>query len=307
MRYLLTIGLCSLFAVACGGSTDDDSPGAAAGGSAGASAGGSSAGGSSAAGAGGSSAGGASAGGAGAGLPTKFGSYIELGDSISDKGGTGPFFYDLLFQNDDAKYPAWAGSDLKSVLGVEQHVHGSKAGAQTIDMPNQVKALPASLPGPVLITITIGGNDMQTNALDIINGKDQNARDRFRTKHQEFLGALKAKDRFGPGVEVYIFEADVYDPTGGKGDFADHNCPGLLSLFPKTPSDSFFGGWNAILVEEVQKLGTVAPLHDTFYQHGIGAGPDTWFSKDCIHPNTPGHHEIRRMFWKTITGKDGPA
>lgn len=304
MRTLVSLTLVSLLSVACGGSTDDTPAQSSAGGSAGSSAGGSSAGGSSA---GGSSAGGSSAGGSTASLPTKFGSYVELGDSISDKGGSGPFFYDLLFSNDDAAYPAWKGMDLKTVFGIEQHVHGSKGGAQTIDMPGQVKALPASLPGPVLVTITIGGNDMQTNALDIINGKDMVARDRFRTKHQEFLGLLKAPDRFGPGVQVYIFEADVYDPTGGKGDFADHNCPGLLSLFPKTPSDSFFGGWNAILVEEVSKAGTVAPLHDTFYQHGIGAGGDSWFSKDCIHPNKPGHHEIRRMFWKTITGKDGPT
>src|SRR5258708_1268090 len=86
-------------------------------------------------------------------LPTAFGTYIELGDSISDRGGEGPFFYDLLFQNDDTAYPAWKGLDLKPKLAVQMHVHGAVGGAQSKDVPGQVTALPATLPGPVLVTI----------------------------------------------------------------------------------------------------------------------------------------------------------
>ena len=108
-------------------------------------------------------------------LPTAFGSYIELGDSISDGGGEPPFFYNLLFSNDDVNYPTWSGLDLKTRFNVQQHVHGAVAGAQTKDVPGQVTKLPASLPGPVLITITIGGNDITNNAVAVIQNNDMTA------------------------------------------------------------------------------------------------------------------------------------
>lgn len=292
--------------VACGGSDSGDAAEAAvaSGGSAG-SAGSSAAGAAGTAGAAGG-AGGGTAGMAGA-LPTQFGTYIELGDSISDKGGNGPFFYDLFFQNDDAAYPAWAGMDLKTKFGVQQHVHGSKAGAESIDMPGQVDKLPTSLPGPVLVSITIGGNDVQSNAADIVQGKDGPARDKFRARFQQFLGKLKEPGRFGAGVEVYVLEADIYDPSDGQGNFAEAKCPGILAIFPKQPTDGFIKNWNDIVVEEVSKAGIVLPAHDTFYGHGISNKTDGWYNADCIHPNKRGHHEMRRLFWKTLTGKDGPA
>ena len=99
---------------------------------------------------------------------------------------------------------------------------------------------------------------------------------------------------------------DIYDPTDGSGDFS--SCPAPLSFVPKTPSDWFFGNWNAVASDEIPKHpgALVEPLHATFHQHGVIDPPNNWFYKDCIHPNAKGHDAIRGMFYQAITGEMGP-
>jgi hypothetical protein len=250
-----------------------------------------------------------STGSGGAAPAIQYKSYVILGDSISDKGGQGPFFYDLLAKNDDAAYPKWAGKDLKSKFGQDlMVVSTSKGGAVSGDLLAQVKKLPPSLPGPVAVTITIGGNDMQVHILNILQGMDQADRDAFRANLKAALDELTQPDRFGKAVEVHVFQADIYDPTGGKGDFSKQGCPSPLNLLPVTPTDGFFMNWNAIVNDEVPKHGVslVEPLHDRFYGHSLSNDADGWFYTDCIHPNKPGHDQLRAMFWTAITGEAAP-
>lgn len=234
-------------------------------------------------------------------------SYVILGDSISDHGGMGPFFYDILATNDDVTYPNWKGKDLKSKFGQDlMVVSTAKGGAVSKDLPAQVAKLPASLPGPVAVTITIGGNDMTTNFLAIYNMMDQKARDDYRAHISAALTELTMPDRFGKGVEVHVFQADIYDPTGGKGDFQAQNCGIPLNVPGGT--DMFFTNWNAVAKDEVPKHGVslVEPLHETFYAHSLSNKTDGWFYTDCIHPNKAGHNAIRAMFWTAITGEAEP-
>src|SRR3954469_22105765 len=90
---------------------------------------------------------------------SKVGTYIALGDSISDRGGTGPYFYDLLNTDLAAKYPGLV------------FVHAAQQGAITdVFSDNQPPAAPllktqiaglgSSYEGDVLVLITIGGNDL---------------------------------------------------------------------------------------------------------------------------------------------------
>jgi lysophospholipase L1-like esterase len=248
------------------------------------------------------------AGGSGPVVPA-YKSYVILGDSISDHGGVGPFFYDILATNDDTTYPTWKGKDLKSKFGQDlMVVSNAKGGAVSKNLPAQVTALPASLPGPVAVTITIGGNDMQVAIGNILGGKDQPDRDAMRANLKAALTELTMPDRFGKGVEVHVFEADIYDPTGGKGDFSKEGCPAPLSFLPVTPTDTFFMNWNAVVKDEVPMHGVslVEPLHDNFYMHSLSNKADGWFYKDCIHPNKAGHDQLRAMFWTAITGEAAP-
>lgn len=233
---------------------------------------------------------------------------VVLGDSISMGGGMAPFYYDLLAANDDTMYPGWKGMDLKTKYGAGlMVVNNAKAGAVSADLPGQVTGLPASLPGPVAVVLTIGGNDMQSNIAAILQGVDQGVRDQFRANIASALGQLTMPGRFGTGVDVHVYEADIYDPTDGGGNFS--TCPYPLNLVPTQPSDPFFGEWNAVVTSEVPKHGMsqVAPLHTTFHMHGVNSGASTnWFYTDCIHPNAKGHDAIRGMFWTQITGEVGP-
>ena len=260
-------------------------------------------------GAGGGAAGSTSGTGGSAPVVPAYRSYVILGDSISDHGGVGPFFYDILATNDDAAYPEWQGKDLKSKFGKDlMVVSTAKGGAVSADLPAQVTKLPATLPGPVAVTITIGGNDMQAHIVNILNGKDQPDRDAMRANLKAALGELTMPDRFGKGVEVHVFQADIYDPTGGKGDFSKEGCPAPLSFLPVTPTDPFFMNWNGMVKDEVPMHGVslVEPLHDNFYTHNLSTKADSWFYKDCIHPNKAGHNQLRAMFWTAITGEAAP-
>ncbi len=286
MRRIALVSVCAALVAACGGESSGGTAGG--GGSAGA------------AGAGGAGGAGGSEGGSGGGGIT-FGSVVILGDSISDGGGQSPFFYDLLVSNDDAAHPDLAGKDLSTLFPGIQVVREAVAGAVSGGLASQIQKLPDTLPGPVLVTITIGGNDMQANALDIIQGNDAEARAGYADKVEAALADLTAPDRFGPGVEVVVLQASIYDPTSGAGDFAEQGCPGILGLFPVTPSDEFFNGWNAAAEERFASFPSAYLLdaHGAFYPHPLGA-PDTWYAGDCIHPNAVGHDGMRRVFWEKI-------
>jgi lysophospholipase L1-like esterase len=77
---------------------------------------------------------------------------------------------------------------------------------------------------------------------------------------------------------------------------------------PKIPTESYFASWNSEVTAAVTAFPSsyVAPLHATFFGHGVVNDTDGWFYKDCIHPNAKGHNEIRAMYWKAITGENAP-
>jgi lysophospholipase L1-like esterase len=227
----------------------------------------------------------------GPGAPFK--SYVILGDSISDRGGSGPFFYDLL------------GEDLKSKLGDVKVVKNSKSGAVSSQLPAQVTGLPTELPGPVAVSVTIGGNDMQAAALDILNGKDEKARTAYGANLVTAYDELTTEGRFGAGVKVTIFHATIYDPTDGEGNFGEAGCPAPLSLIPKQPTRGFWDNWNKQGADSIAKYGSAVvsvDLRGKFDGHGVGKFKDgtSWFAPDCIHPNTTGHEELRKLFLGSI-------
>ncbi len=238
-------------------------------------------------------------------FPKAFGSYVVLGDSISDKGAgpaTGPYYRDLLYQNDDTAYPAWKGLTLKDQFAVAQYIPKAVGGAVTGNLQTQLGTVPASLPTPILVTVTIGGNDLHAALGDILVNPAQGQKD-AQTMADNIDAFLKSMSDKYPG-QVYILEADIYDPSGDNGDFS--GCPGLIKIDAKLDHNTFVT-WNGLIKTTIGKhpAATMAPLHDTFLGHDVHSG-DNWFHTDCIHPTPKGHHQIRRMFWKMLTGQDGP-
>jgi lysophospholipase L1-like esterase len=237
-----------------------------------------------------------------------FKTHVILGDSISDRGGEGPFFYDLLDSNNDAKYPDYKGKDLKTRFGadlkIEKH---SKAGAKSADLVNQAKGLPTTLAGPVLITVTIGGNDV-IGALGSLQtkGTDITERTAFTANLEAALTELTKADRFGAGVTVKIILPNIYDPSGGNGNFnfaSGTSCPLPMGLWPaSTPTEPLIIPWETAVTTVAAKFpqAITIDLKARFHDHGVPAAV-TWFYSDCIHPNAPGHDQVRQLFWDAVS------
>lgn len=222
------------------------------------------------------------------GLAT-LGSLVVLGDSISDGGGVGPFYYDLLRQ------------DLATRYGAIAYRNNAQSGSKTGALASQIDALPKTLASPVAVCVTSGGNDMKAALPLILTGTDQAARAQMGTNVQTALSKLLVPGRFGTNVSVHVFEANIYDASDGKGDFGSHGCAFAQGM-PTFPSDGYFANWNGVITTQVAaKSQVLAELHGHFYGHGYAGNP-IWFAGDCTHPNTLGHDQLRRLFYRLITG-----
>jgi hypothetical protein len=315
MRTLVLGGFLSLALVACGGGSSTNAGGGGSGGSTTASTTGS--GGSTATGSGGATGTTSSSSTDTTPIPplpaSTYGTLVVVGDSISDQGASGqpgqkPLYYELLEQNDDTLYPAWKGKDLKTAWPSVNIVKVSKGGSEAPDLVQQLKGLPTSLPGPVLIIGTIGGNDVRAGLVSILGGSTMPVTDYQASINQAF-SEIGKPDRFGAGVKVTALIANIYDPSDGTGVFfftpENKSCPFPLSLFPKnTPTTPLLQPFEDVMTSEAAKVPgiSILDLHALYVKHGVGeADPENWFHDDCIHPNTGGHGHIRGLFWDAIS------
>ena len=244
----------------------------------------------------------------------KIGTYIALGDSISDRGGVAPFFYELLLKNDDATYPAWSGKDLSTRYPGIQYVHGAIAGSVTgpytdrtagaaPKLSDQIKKLGSTYPGDVLVTITIGGNDLNDHAGDAVTNADAPDKTQCAANLQAALAELTTPARLGAG-KVYIVEANIYDASDGKGNWltGGPRCPQFNT--GSKLDVQVFDAWNAVITSAVAATpnDTLLDIRALFSGHGFNSA-DNWYYTDCIHPTAKGHHQLRRAMWHAITGE----
>ena len=262
----------------------------------------------------------------------KYKTLVVVGDSISDVGGSGgttaqaPFYRTLLVKNDDTKYPEWKGFDLATCWGLDlasDVVKASVGGAvATVPSPNpgtdlgvllnQITSLPATLPGPVLVVGTIGGNDVQDGLISVLTGTPAQVKakqDAFVAGYGAALTELTKADRFGAGVKVDVLMTNIYDPSGGSGHFyyepTMSTCPGALGFWPDNKeTKTALDPWNSAMAAESAKHPGVKLLQlaAPFVAHAVSTPAATnWFFKDCIHPSTLGHNAIRGIFWAGMT------
>jgi len=221
----------------------------------------------------------------------KLGTLVILGDSIGDGGGGSPFYYDLL------------KADLSKKYGAIGYQRKAQSGSKTSDLSGQIDSLPSKLAGPVAVCITSGGNDMKAVFPAIVTGTDGAARTAMGDNVKRALDKLLAPGRFGAGVDVHVYEGNIYDASDGAGDFGSHGCKFVPAGFPTTPSDKFFDSWNSVIATQVKAHAQVsADMHGFFFGHGYKASPD-WYASDCTHPSTIGHDNLRKLFYFEITGE----
>ena len=217
------------------------------------------------------------------------GTLVVLGDSIGDGGGQGPFYYQLLRDALSAHYG-------KTIAYHNNAESGSKTGA----LLGQIDDLPNALVGPVAVAITSGGNDMKDSIGMILTGTDGPAREQMGSNIDAALGALLSPDRFGPGVAVHVFEANIYDASDGQGNYASGGC--VINMNSPGSVDPYFDSWNGEIAERVAgHTQTLADMHGWFYGHGFN-NPPSWYAGDCTHPNSVGHDRLHELFFSLITG-----
>lgn len=217
------------------------------------------------------------------------GSLVILGDSISDGGGQPPYYYQLLHDALEGYY----GSPI-----VYENV--AQSGSQTGALLGQVASLPSTMPGPVVVVITSGGNNLKNNAIAALLGNDETLRQQMTAEIDAALDALEAPDRFGPGVDVHVFETNIYDASDGQGNFATGGC--ALPVNAPNGSTEIFAAWNQAIADAVDAHQQVlVDMHGHFQGHGFN-GMDSWYASDCTHPNSAGHAAIESLVYGMITG-----
>ena len=263
----------------------------------------------------------------------KFKTLVVVGDSISDVGGSGdsaaqePFYRSLLVKNDDTRYPEWKGFDLATCWALDPTMNVVKVskGGAVATVPanntpgdkgvllNQVTGLPATLPGPVLVIGTIGGNDVQAGLVTVLAGTPaqvQTKIDAFIAGFGQAMAEVTKPDRFGAGVKTTVLVTDVYDPSGGTGHFyyepSKATCPGALGFWPdKKETSTQLGQWNTAMAAEAAKYPGLhlLELRAPFAAHAVSTPAATnWFYRDCIHPSSLGHDAIRGVMWAGMVG-----
>ena len=237
----------------------------------------------------------------------KVGTYIALGDSISDQGGTGPYFYDLLNADLAAKFPGLVFVH-PAQQGAITDVFSDNVPSGAPLLKTQIDGLGSSYAGDVVVTITIGGNDLNAHAIAAITNTDADLRAQFDAHLAAELGELTTPGRLGSG-KVYVVLANIYDFTDGQGDFATVNCGPGVNISADAVATGF-GNWNSVLATNIGKVnGALYDMHADFTGHGYNNTDTTqlWYDPaSCIHPNAKGHDAIRRGMYKALTGDSLP-
>lgn len=222
------------------------------------------------------------------GLPD-VGSLVVLGDSIGDGGGQPPYYYDLLHDDLEAFYG-----------GAIVYENAADSGSTTGALSGQIAGLPQTLPGPVVVVITSGGNNMKNNAVQVVLGLDDAIRQQMVDEIDAALQQLQVPGRFGPGVDVHVFEANIYDASDGQGNFASGGC--AISMDAPNGSTEAFASWNQAIADVVSAHQQVlVDMHGHFTGHGFNS-TDNWYAGDCTHPNATGHAELEQLVFGSITG-----
>ena len=250
--------------------------------------------------------------------------FVNLGDSLAAGyyAGSGLSYKALLVKNNDTLYPQFKGKDLSSLFPTNlKVVDKSKSGAVTKEILAQAKAVPGNPSGNTLVVISAGGNDFNdkiptmTLALQTIAAGNQAAAN-LKALYQLFANKSKY-----PG-KVTIAQLTIYDSTDGKGSIPQisgltgfcKTIQGALGLLLGPVAITNLGTFNKILRTAATGAGVVVvDSHAAFLGHGFNyqdktwkhykpGDPTLWFHNDCAHGNNRGHHELRRLIWKALTG-----
>ena len=250
-----------------------------------------------------------------------FARYIALGDSVSidlypaldtgamdvavalerstEAGGVAPIgAASLLYHNDEERWPDEQGNDLSSLYpGIAFQNLAMDAGTIGDVFGEQIPQTEET-DEPVLVTLTIGGNDLLSA---YGNRPKRPLLDRIVDDIVEAYDFLldSLRTRFSNGT---IVVNTIYDPSDGTG-----KIPGVYDEYGPMPMDVLDRVNDHI---RALAFGTprvlLADLHAHFLGHGVSAAAkDRWYwRRSMIEPNAVGAHEVRRVWMALVDRLD---
>jgi len=204
----------------------------------------------------------------------------------------------LLYRNDNERWPGFAGRDLRTHFPDLQRLDLTVDGATTRSTTSLIPLIPADLEGPVLVTLTAGGNDL----LGLLR------LDLGRPATMPKGEGEKGVDDVARALEWIVYElrdgiADptilvgtVYDPSDGTGNLGD----GVV----RERALRWLARFNAHVKALAEPPAVrVVPIHDHFLGHGLSEpDPDArWYWQHMIiEPSAQGASEVRRLWLESL-------
>ena len=217
--------------------------------------------------------------------------YLALGDSLTvgyqspqevkKAGVVVPKFTELYF------------GLLKTYYNNIEMVNYGKIGINSSQLRNDVinnQELREDIKKASVITITIGGNDLLKQGLDIILAGDKIKMEKSREQFAENLQQTLVEIRKLTQAPVYL--SDIYNPYQPK------------RLIHKK-LEPWVQKYNRTIYEIAweQKV-KVAPINETFQGHEVKR-KNSFIGPDTLHPNDNGYVAISEAFWR-VTRNDLP-
>lgn len=240
-----------------------------------------------------------------------FAAYLALGDSMTidlypylDAGRERPVGRQdigaaaLLHHNDVHLWPDFINRDLQHMWPGIHFANYAEDGATTHDMltPAHNRALAGYADTPVIVTLTIGGNDL-LNALNTTSRQRGVVLEKLvkeiQARYKQILQAMNSQLAY-----AVILPTTVYDPTDDTGVM-----PGAAESFGKLPIEHLhtFNDFVRTIASDFDNT-ILADVHAHFRGHGARAqNGELWYwPPGPIEPSARGASEIRRVWLDSL-------
>ncbi len=202
----------------------------------------------------------------------------------------------LLYKNDDGRWPAFAGDDLRSRYPGITFTNLAADGATTGDVFGAQLSEVAESTRPTVVTLSVGGNDL-LSAFAARPGTKLMA-SVVRDVSQAYAFLVNRLVQLRPNARLVL--TTVYDPSDRSG-----HIPGVFDTDGALPLEHLVALNDEIrAAAERVPQAVLADVHAHFLGHGATAElSDQWYWKrSLIEPNARGASEIRRVWLETLRG-----
>jgi lysophospholipase L1-like esterase len=245
---------------------------------------------------------------------------IGFGDSVTTGycSSPGKSYFELLLDNDDDAYPAFAGRDLRSRFAAVTDNNKALDGATSCDFSDGgIRAVLQADPDtskPTVLLVTLGGNDLihdygcgNPHECAAYCADLEDATVWAQGFKERMLGFFRAADEEIDG-ELFVFIGTIYDPTDGIGDIENASIP----LPPWPDGLEVLELYNRTIADIASQVGaTLVDVHAAMLGHGLhyndeshprydATDPSYWYCANLEDPNDKGYAAIREAFWTSV-------